>query len=238
MILKKENGLMFDNYMKKKSSKFEEEYFKGDKSIYASCYEYKAGNISMVYRERALRILQKNVPKNARVLDAACAFGDLLALLDQSNFITYGIDISEYALKRAKKNTRAELVLGDLNKTLPYKSNFFDAVFALDVIEHLESPYRFLLESHRILKKKGILFVQTPNINSFFEKIYKDKWFAYSDETHLHLFNRKSLRFLVQKSGFSVLYNQTISAPFPLILRTLLKNTDIGGNIWMVARKV
>src|SRR3989338_9351462 len=157
--------------MKKKSSKFEEEYFKGDKSIYASCYEYKAGNISMVYRERALRILQNNVPENAKILDAACAFGDLLALLDEDDFTTYGIDISKYALNRAKKNTRAQLTQGDLNESLPYQKNYFDAVFALDVIEHLESPYRFLLELHRILKKKGILFVQTPNINSVFEKI-------------------------------------------------------------------
>ena len=56
----------------------------------------------MVYRERALRILQNNVPENAKILDAACAFGDLLALLDEDDFTTYGIDISKYALNRAK----------------------------------------------------------------------------------------------------------------------------------------
>lgn len=224
--------------MKKKSPKFEEEYFKGNKSIYTACYDYKVGNIAMVYKERALEVLQKNIPKNAKILDVGCAFGDLLSLLDRDNFITYGIDISHYALSKAKKITKAQLALGDLNKSLPYKDDFFDAVFALDIIEHLESPYRFLLELHRVLKKDGIVFVQTPNINSFFEKIYKDKWFAYSDETHLHLFNRKSLQFLLQKCGFSVLHNQTISAPFPKFLRTLVKNTDIGGNLWVVARKI
>lgn len=224
--------------MNKKSLQFEEEYFKGNKSIYTSCYDYKVGNIVMVYKERALEILQKNVPKNAKILDAACAFGDLLSLLDQSNFTTFGIDISQYALKKAKKNTKAKLVLGDLNKTLPYGSNFFDAIFALDVIEHVESPHKFLVELHRILKKDGILFLQTPNINSIFEVFAKDKWFGYSDETHLHLFNRKSLQFLLKKSGFSILNNQTISAPFPFWLRSLVKNTDIGGNLWVVARKI
>lgn len=224
--------------MNKKSSQYEEKYFKRDRNKYGILSEYTGGNISMIYRDRAQRVLQENIPKNASILDAGCAFGDLLALLDLDGFATYGIDISEYALKRAKKKTKAKLVLGNLNKTLPYKSNFFDAIFALDIIEHLESPYKFLLELHRVLKKEGILFVQTPNINSIFEKFAKDKWFAYSDETHLHLFNRKSLQFLLQKSSFSILYNQTISAPFPLFLRTLLKNTDIGGNLWVVARKL
>lgn len=224
--------------MSKKLQQFEEEYFKGDKSIYASCYDYKIGNISMVYKERALEILQKDVPQKAKVLDAGCAFGDLLSLLDKSNYQTFGIDVSKYALERARKNTKAQLVLGDLNKKLPYKDNFFDAIFAVDVIEHLDSPYHFLLEIKRVLKKGGILFIQTPNINSIFEIFAKEKWFAYTDETHLYLFNRKSLRFILQKSGFSILQNQTISAPFPFWLRSFVKNTDIGGNLWTVSRKI
>ena len=183
--------------MNKKSLKFEEAYFKGKKSTYTAAYDYKAGNIAMVYKERALEILQKYVSKNAKILDAGCAFGDLLALLDENNFTTYGIDISQYALNRAKKITKAQLILGNLNKKLPYKDNFFDAVFVLDVIEHLESPYQFLLEMQRVLKKGGILFVQTPNINSIFERFAKEKWFAYTDQTHLYLFNMKSLRFIL-----------------------------------------
>lgn len=226
------------NIMSKKSQQFEETYFKGDKSIYASCYDYKVGNIATVYKERALEVLQKNVSKDAKILDAGCAFGNLLSLLDENNYTTYGVDISQYAINKAKKITKAQLVLGDLNKKLPYKDNFFDAVFSLDVIEHLDSPYKFLLEMHRILKKGGILFIQTPNINSIFEVFAKEKWFAYTDETHLYLFNRKSMCFILKKSGFSVLQNQTISAPFPFWLRSLVRNTDIGGNLWTVSRKV
>lgn len=224
--------------MSKKSQQYGENYFKGNKSIYTSCYDYKVGNITMVYKERAMEFLKKNLPKQAKILDAGCAFGDLLLLLDRDNYMTFGIDISQYAINKAKKVTKAQLILGDLNKKLSYKDNFFDAVFALDVIEHLDSPYTFLLEMHRVLKIGGILFIQTPNINSIFEVFAKEKWFAYTDETHLYLFNRKSLRFILQKSGFSVLYNQTISAPFPFWLRSIVKNTDIGGNLWTVSRKI
>jgi 2-polyprenyl-3-methyl-5-hydroxy-6-metoxy-1,4-benzoquinol methylase len=218
--------------------KFEEEYFKGDKSKYTTCYDYKVGNIIQTYNERVLEIFKKNVPKNAKILDAGCAFGDLLALLDNNNYQTYGIDISKYALEKARKITKAQLLLGDLNDTLPYTSNFFDVIFALDIIEHLESPYKFLLELRRVLKMGGILFIQTPNINSIFERFTKDMWFGYRDETHLYLFNRKNIKFLLEKSGYSIFCNQTISAPFPYFIRSLVKNTDIGGNLWVVARKI
>lgn len=224
--------------MNKQLQKFEEEYFKGANSTYSRNYAFKAANISLVFNEWALETLKTYIPKRAKVLDVACAFGDLLSLLDKNNYDTYGIDISSYALKRAKKNTLATLIQGDLNKKLPYKDNFFDAIFAFDIIEHVASPYNFLLELNRVLKKRGILFIQTPNINSIFEKFFKDKWFAYQDKTHLYLFNRKSLQFIVRKSGFSVLKNETICAPFPYFLRSLVKNTDIGGNLWLVAQKI
>ncbi len=221
----------------KNKGKFEEGYFKGDKSSYTTCYDFKTSNITAVFNERAMQILQRRISKGAKILDAGCAFGDLLALLDKKNYITYGIDVSEYAIAKAKKNTKAKLIVGDLNEKLPYKDDFFDAVFALDIIEHLESPHQFLLDMHRVLKKKGVLFIQTPNINSLFERIFKKDWFGYRDETHLILFNRKNLQFLLQKSGFSVIVNQTISSPFPPFVRSLVKNTDIGGNLWLVSQK-
>ncbi|CAN5154329.1 hypothetical protein BH11PAT1_BH11PAT1_2480 [soil metagenome] len=224
-------------YMNKKITKYEETYFKGDKSTYTRSYEYKAGNIATVYQERAVDVLKRYTTSKAKVLDVACAFGDLLSLLDSDTYATYGIDISNYALARAKKNTKAHLIQGDLNKKLPYQNNFFDVIFALDIIEHVESPHLFLLELERILKKRGILFIQTPNINSIFERFAKEKWFGYQDDTHLHLFTRKSLQFLLKQSEFSILTNQTFAAPFPKVIRTLIKNTDIGGNLWVVAQK-
>lgn len=224
--------------MKKRSGTFEEKYFKGNKSTYTSSYDYKAGNIQLVYEERVAPFIKTALPPEGKVLDVACAFGDLLHLIDRDGYKTYGIDISHYAIEKAKKRTAAKLSIGDVNEKMPYKTNFFNAIFALDIIEHVDSPYRFLIELHRLLKKNGFLFIQTPNINSVFEKISKDKWFGYRDETHLHLFTRKSLGFLAKKSGFLLLTSQTFAAPFPPVIRTLLKQTDIGGNLWLVAKKV
>lgn len=224
--------------MSKIVSRFEEEYFRSNKSNYLACFDYQKGNISFLSERKISPILKKTSRKKLKVLDVGYALGTLLSMLDKKGHETYGIDISNFAIKEAKKYTKANLKVGDVNKGLSYKDNFFDAVFALDIIEHLDSPIKFALEVKRILEKEGLFFVHSPNINSIFEKILRKNWFGYKDNTHIYFFNRKSLKFLLEKAGFEIIVNETISYPLPLSFRGFFKNTDLGGSLWMVARKI
>ena len=52
-----------------------------------------------------------------------------------------------------------------------YKSNSFDLIFALDVLEHLEYPNLSLDEILRILKKNGILFISVPTESKLINSI-------------------------------------------------------------------
>jgi SAM-dependent methyltransferase len=47
------------------------------------------------------------------------------------------------------------------NETL-IKSEHFDCVFLLEVIEHVDNPFKAIAEVHRILKTNGTLFLSTP----------------------------------------------------------------------------
>jgi SAM-dependent methyltransferase len=49
------------------------------------------------------------------------------------------------------------------NDRLPFDDASFDWVFALEVIEHLANPRRFVTESFRVLKPNGRLFLTTPS---------------------------------------------------------------------------
>lgn len=64
-------------------------------------------------------------------------------------------------------------ILGDaenLSKTL--KNKKFDIILATDIIEHLSSPDNMLEGCYEHLKKGGILFLTTPNLASWYNRIF------------------------------------------------------------------
>jgi SAM-dependent methyltransferase len=54
----------------------------------------------------------------------------------------------------------------DIRRPLPFPDDHFDAVFMSHCLEHVASPdqMRFLLEAHRVLKRRGWLRLIVPGI--------------------------------------------------------------------------
>ena len=74
----------------------------------------------------------------ARVLDAGCGWGTTLEALEAAGYRAAGMDVSRRALERLDGPGR-ELFVADLAARLPARpSTPFDAVLALDVIEHID----------------------------------------------------------------------------------------------------
>jgi SAM-dependent methyltransferase len=69
----------------------------------------------------------------------------------------FGIDIY--------KSNEATIVK-NLNKDkIPFKNNTFDVISSFEVIEHIENTDFFINEIHRTLKNDGCLFISTPNLS-------------------------------------------------------------------------
>jgi SAM-dependent methyltransferase len=47
---------------------------------------------------------------------------------------------------------------------IPFDDNFFDVIFAIEVLEHTPRPYDFFKEAHRCLKSGGTIIISVPNI--------------------------------------------------------------------------
>ena len=79
-----------------------------------------------------------DIPRNARILEVGCNEGNQLCALREMGFQNlYGIEIQDYALRKAR------LRLGDAQLALatafeiPYPDGFFDLVFTSGVLIHI-----------------------------------------------------------------------------------------------------
>lgn len=123
-------------------------------------------------------ILTQNSPK--RILDAGCGTGNLIALLNNElkNVEIYGIDISPSMLrhvaekvKQSVNKNQIKLFSYDVNKGLPFPSNFFDGIACIHVINYLYNPNFICREFVRSLKKDGNLVIVSFKKKLFFKKL-------------------------------------------------------------------
>lgn len=148
--------------------------------------------VSFLNREIRLKEILR-YKNSGQLLDVGCALGFFLKFAEKK-FETYGFDISPYAIKKAKKiATKSRLFAQDAQKRYPFDNNFFDIITCYDLIEHLQKPERCIKEIFRVLKPNGYLFLQTPTDKS--QKIMPD-------ETHINLFSRSKIIFLLRAIGF------------------------------------
>lgn len=83
--------------------------------------------------------------------------------------------------------------------------NNFDFVCMLATIEHVLNPSLFINKIANILKPGGGFIITTPNIGSLFAKLCGRRWRHIGPPYHISYFSHKSISFLLQKYGFSVL---------------------------------
>jgi len=182
------------------------------------------------------KLLQKFA--HGKILDLGCGKGQAISKF--RNCQKFGIDISKNSIQIAKQEyTKINFQVSSVYK-LPFKDNFFDFVYSLDVIEHLEHPEKMLIETKRILKPNGIFIIQTPNypikrfydfLNFFAPRGFR-KTFA-DDPTHIFKFSARSLKKIVEKH-FKILEirprNILFESKLPFI-KNLKKPNNFLGNL-------
>ena len=100
-----------------------------------------------------------------KILDIGCGSGIWLDRLRQQFGVDgVGVDISTHSLKDAVHASAEEIVFigGDI-PDLPFQNGSFDAVYSLDVLEHVVEQDRCLREMVRVLKPGGRLLLWTLN---------------------------------------------------------------------------
>ena len=103
------------------------------------------------------------------VLDFGCGQGAFSQRLIDLGMVVDACDIDTGQLK-AKVNRKVEL---DLNKEIPSEKfpDKYDLILALEIIEHLQNPWKYFEECLKLLKQGGIIVLTTPNISNFVSRL-------------------------------------------------------------------
>jgi len=150
-------------------------------------------------------------PELQRILDLPCGQGGFVARCLLGGRDARGADAQDLF-----RLDPARFVLADMNEPLAIEDASFDAVVSIDGIEHIERPFDFVGECHRILRPGGVFVVATPNVTAlrsrwrYFWTGFHNKAKIPLDErrpTHMHHINMISfpeIRYMLHRIGFEV----------------------------------
>lgn len=141
---------------------------------------------------------------NGKILDVGCSYGFYLKVFNKYGFSVTGIDISRPAINYLKKVFKLKGIVGEFNDYL-FSKKSFDVITMIDSLEHVSNPRKILLKSKEIMKKEGLIVIQTPNAESFISKLTGKNWFWLLPSQHLYLFSIKSLKMLLEQTGFKII---------------------------------
>jgi len=140
--------------------------------------------------------------KDAAILDVGCGDGEFLAFLrERGYFRLWGMDSSaeqvDRCLARGMDFVRCHDALSIAS--LPGPEGGWDAVFCLDLLEHLppDRTVDFLEQARRRLRTGGYLVVRTPNM-----AYLAAGWVLYGDPTHRIGYTELSLRAVLEAAGY------------------------------------
>ncbi|GEM_PF-6195255 len=198
-----------------------------------------AGSPKTVRLERVFKFLNKRLKDNSKVniLDFGCGDGFFLNFAKQHGYNNlYATDINNCAIENAK-SVGAKTFCGNLKDwKLPDKS--IDFIIMDNVIEHLENTKEALRECNRVLKDKGVIFISTPNIDSFIIKMLGVNHRHFGGAEHLTYFTIPTLRAMCDEAGFkavsikTALEEPTIARTLNIILKRNLLDYDLGSNAY------
>ena len=127
-----------------------------------------------------------------------------MEVANESGWETHGVELSEFSSSIARKTFGDRVFCGQLHEAA-YPDSHFDLVTLSDLLEHVPDPGTFLDEVRRVLTRKGILLIVTPDIGSLSFRIMGRRWSHFKLE-HLWYFSASTLSRLLARHGFSIQY--------------------------------
>ena len=151
---------------------------------------------AVVRRGRISHLLSKK----KKLLEIGCACGYFLSvvksLVGEADGVEPHIEYGKYAAKMGFKIFK--------NHTQCPK-NSYDVICMFMTLEHMRDPVRTLSELRSLLKPKGVLIVEVPNVDDILISVFKVEAFKnyYWQAPHYFYFSPKTLSMVLSQAGYA-----------------------------------
>src|SRR4029077_6343913 len=187
-----------------------------------------ADHFWMQWRHRLLvRALKREGGRVRNALEIGCGNGVARDMLERDLGIPVdGCDLNRTALETAKPG-KGKLFVYNILDQEPSLLDRYDAVFLLDVLEHIDDDFAFLRAALRHLRSGGLVVVNVPANMLLFSDYDRAAG-------HLRRYTTASLRTLLRKSGVE---GETIQrwglsmVPLLLARKVMLRGANTAGAI-------
>lgn len=149
---------------------------------------------------------------NNNIIDVGCGDGFFLEAAKERGWNVYGTEFSNEKVTICI-NKGINIIQGKLDPN-NYDKNCFDVIISIEVLEHINYPVKEIFNFHKILRKKGALYITTPNFQSLSRLILKDKWNIIVYPEHLCYYTPDVICNLLTNIGFKMISLQTTGISF------------------------
>jgi len=137
----------------------------------ASLDNKKRVPISPIVHNKVLELINQYLDKQSEILDLGAGEGEFSRRLIEANYQAIPVDGFDIYWR----NPQIPLLIANFDTEFASKispnGKKFDAIAAIEIIEHVENPYSFVRECAKLLKPGGFLFITSPNVESIASRI-------------------------------------------------------------------
>ncbi len=157
-----------------------------------------------------------------RLLDVGAGKGEFLGRAKARGWSVTGVEPSPRFCEHARTTLGIQVHQGFLGSVEALSDQTFDAITLNHVLEHVDEPRALLEYARERLTGEGVLFVEVPNcdshmtrlVDSYFRLRGRD-WSSRLSPVHppFHKYGhtRRSLRYILEQSGYSIRTLETFS---------------------------
>lgn len=163
----------------------------------------RAGNNWIKVQRHKLRFkfIQKFI-KSGKLFDLGAGWGHFMLAGKELGYDIYGVEISEQPYLYCVNDLK--LPVDHIDFFEMDGSRKFDLITMWDVLEHIDKADVFLKKCAELTEPGGYLFLQVPQIDSYFAKKHRDEWKMMGLD-HVNYFGKKTITEILDRNGYEVL---------------------------------